>query len=370
MNDAQNGQMEIPSFSEISEGWHSLAQNTQTFNRLLNTEATIAQTPKELIWTLNKTKLYRYVPVRPREERHAVPLLLVFAIMNRPHVLDLRPGHSFAEYMLEKGYDLYLLDWGEPGPEDKDLDFDDYTLEYLPRVIRKLKAVSGSDEFSILGWCLGALISTLYASLRPDEGLRNLILLTAPLDFSDKASSGFIRWTSDPNFKPETIVEAFGNVPAEMIDSGAKMLKPVENFVGTYTMLWDNIENSKRTDAWHAMNTWVRDIIPMAGAAYTQLINEFYKENKLIEGKLKIRGEQVDLSRLTANLFNVIAESDHITPPCQSEGVMDLIGSEDKELFRVRGGHIGIMAGSGAEKNTWPHLDQWLASRSEQAGKG
>ena len=98
------------------------------------------------------------------------------------------------------------------------------------------------------------------------------------------------------------------------------------------------------------MNTWVRDIIPMAGAAYRQLINEFYKENRLMEGTLTIRGERVDLSKLKANLLNVIAEADHITPPCQSEGVMGKIGSQDKEVFRVHGGHIGIMAGSGAEK--------------------
>ena len=69
--------------------------------------------------------------------------------------------------MLKQGYDLYLMDWGAPGPEDRNLCFDDYTLEYLPRAIRKVKAVSGSDEFSMLGWCLGALISTLYAALRP-----------------------------------------------------------------------------------------------------------------------------------------------------------------------------------------------------------
>jgi len=284
--------------------------------------------------------------------------------MNRPHVLDLRPGHSFVEYMLKAGYDLYLLDWGEPGPEDKSLKFDDYALEYLPRAIRKLKSLTGAQEFSMLGWCLGALISTIYSALRPDDGLRNLILLTAPLDFSDQSSSGFSRWTSDPNFKPESIVEAFGNVPGEMIDSGAKMLKPVENYVGTYTMLWDSIDDASRKTAWHAMNTWVRDTIPMAGAAYQQLINEFYKENKLINGTLMIRGEHVNLLKLRANLFNVIAESDHITPPCQSEGEMDQVGSEDKEIFRVRGGHIGIMAGRGAEKNTWPHLDTWLAARS------
>ena len=83
---------------------------------MLTTDAKIAQTPKEVIWTLNKAKLYRYIPVVPEEQRHKLPLFLVFAIMNRPHVLDLRPGHSFVEYMLRHGYDVYLLDWGAPAP--------------------------------------------------------------------------------------------------------------------------------------------------------------------------------------------------------------------------------------------------------------
>ena len=216
----------------------------------------------------------------------------------------------------------------------------------------------------MLGWCLGALISTLYAALRPDDGLKNLALLTAPLDFTDKTAGGFIRWTSHQAFNPDKIVVAFGNVPGEMIDYGAKALKPVENFVRNYMNLWDNIDNPKVVESWHAMNTWVRDIIPMAGAAYRQLINEFYKENRLMEGTLVIKGERVDLGKLTARMLNVIAEKDHITPPCQSEGVMAKIGSQDKEVFRVHGGHIGIMAGSGAEKNTWPHIQSWLAARS------
>jgi polyhydroxyalkanoate synthase subunit PhaC len=113
------------------------------------------------------------------------------------------------------------------------------------------------------------------------------------------------------------------------------------------------------------MNTWVRDIIPMAGGAYRQLVTEYYKENRLMNGTLALRGERVDLGRLRASLLNVIAEADHITPPCQSEGVMSKISSPDKELFRVKGGHIGIMAGSGAEKTTWPHIEQWLAVRAE-----
>jgi polyhydroxyalkanoate synthase len=353
-----------PTYASVYAELEKIARNVRTFNRLVTTDAKIAQTPKEVIWTLNKAKLYRYVPVVPAERRHRRPLLLVFAIMNRPHVLDLRPGHSFVEYMVQRGYDVYLLDWGAPGPEDRNLNFGDYTLEYLPRAVRRVKAASGSDDFNILGWCLGALISTLYAALRPDDGLKSLVLLTAPLDFTDKTAGGFARWTSAEAFHADKLVDTFGNVPGEMIDYGAKALKPVENFIGSYLNLWDHIDNPKVVEAWHAMNTWVRDIIPMAGGAYRQLVNEFYKENRLMEGTLVLRGERVDLGRLTAEMLNVIAEADHITPPCQSEGVMARIGSTDKEVFRVCGGHIGIMAGSGAEKTTWPHIEHWLAARS------
>jgi polyhydroxyalkanoate synthase len=365
MTEMHNGQASAPTVEQAEDQWHKIIENYRTFVRLVTTDADIAKTPKRLVWTLNKARLYQYVPVAPPEKRHKTPLLLVFAIMNRPHVLDLRPGHSFVEYMVNRGYDVYLLDWGVPGPEDSGLTYDDYTLEYLPRVVRKLKSLTGREDFSMLGWCLGALITTIYAALRPDDGLKNLVLLTAPLDFSDKTAGGFSRWASHPSFNADRIASVLGNVPGEMIDAGAKMLKPVENYVGTYVNLWDNIDDKSRVEAWHAMNTWVRDIIPMSGAAYRQLINDFYKQDRLMEGTLAIGGEPVSLARIRASLLNVIAEADHITPPCQSERIMQLVESHDKEVFRVKGGHIGIMAGRGAEKSTWPHIDAWLGARSD-----
>src|SRR6266536_4324718 len=250
----------------------AMQEKLQTLSKVLTTRAPIAQTPKEVVWTLNKAKLYRYVPVLPEEQLHPVPFLLGFALMNRPYILDLRPSHSFVEFMLHHGYDVYLLDWGCPGIENKDLKFDDYCLEYMPRAVRKMKEVSGSDEFSLLGWCIGAILTTIYAALRPDDGLKNLILLTAPLDFTDKKAGGFVRWVNDEAFDPDKIVSAFGNVPGEMIDYGAKALKPVENYIGSYLTLWDNLDNPRIVESWHAMNTWVTDLIPMAGATYLQLI--------------------------------------------------------------------------------------------------
>jgi polyhydroxyalkanoate synthase len=337
----------------------------RTLERVLHTRFPVAQTPKEIIWTLNKARLYRYVPVVPPEQRHPIPLLLVFALINRPYILDLRPGSSFVEYMLEKGYDVYLIDWGSPGPEDKNLKLDDYVLDYLPRAIRKLKSVSGSQEYSLLGWCIGAILTTLHASLHDDDGLRNLILLTAPLDFSNKQCGGFSSWVDERYFDVDRLVEAFGNMPAEMIDYGAKALKPVENYIGNYLRLWDNLDNPRIVESWHAMNTWVNDVIPMAGAAFRQLIVELYRENRLMEGTMRVRGRDVDVRNIRASFLNMIAESDHIVPPPESETMIDRIGSEDKQQVRIPGGHIGMMAGSTAIKGAWPTIDAWLGARSE-----
>jgi len=348
----------------VSDPFTDLVGKLSAFNKALTTRTAIAQTPKELVWALNKAKLYRYIPVVPKEQRHPVPLLLVFALMNRPHILDLRPGHSFVEFMVNSGYDLYLLDWGAPGPEDKNLKFDDYTLEYMPRAVRKLKAISGVEEFSMLGWCIGAILTTIYAALRPGDGLRNLILLTAPLDFSNKEAITFARWTDERYFDVDKVLGAFGNMPGEMIDYGARALKPVENYVVNYLKLWDNIENPHVIEAWQAMNTWVTDNIPLAGGVFRQLIVDLYRNDRLMRGEMMIRGERVDLSCVRANLLTVIAEGDHITPPCQSKAILSKVSSKDKELYSVPGGHIGIMAGSGANKRTWPKIDDWLGRRS------
>ena len=86
-------------------------------------------------------------------------------------------------------------------------------------------------QFSLLGWCIGAILTTMYATLRPDDGMRNLILLTAPLDFGDKDCGSFVKWVDEEHFDVDRILAAFGNMPGEMLDYGAKALKPVSDFL-------------------------------------------------------------------------------------------------------------------------------------------
>ena len=118
--------------------------------------APVGATPKDLVWELNKTRLYRYRLPQPR--RHATPLLLVYALINKPFIFDLLPGRSFVEYLLGQGFEVYLLDWGTPGSEDSGTTFTDYVTEYLRRAVRRVLRVSGASAISLLGYCVGGTL--------------------------------------------------------------------------------------------------------------------------------------------------------------------------------------------------------------------
>ena len=327
----------------------------------------VGVTPKEVVWTLNKARLYRYKPTRPPEERHPIPLLLVYALINKPFIFDLAPGRSFIEYMVNQGFDVYLLDWGAPGPEDRDTTFDDYVTKYLSRAVRRMVRVSGAEEISVLGYCLGATIVTVYAAHFPEAPIRNLILLTAPLDFSGSPEGSMAMWLEEERLDVDRMVGAFGNVPGELIRFWAKLLKPAENFVGAYVNVWKNLDDERAVHGWQVINRWVEDVIPFAGAAFRQFVLDYVRGNQLIEGQHEIDGRRVDLSNIRAALLNVIAQFDHLVAPSQSESIMDLVSSQDKELRVMPSTHVGIMASGRARYKLWPDLVEWLAPRSDSS---
>ena len=327
-------------------------------------DAPINQTPREEIWRLNKSKLYHYTPTKPADERFPVPLLLVYALINRPFIFDLVPGRSFVEFMLDQGFEIYLLDWGEPGPEDQDTTFDDYVTEYLTRVVRKVLRHSGADELSMLGYCIGATLSVVYAALYPEAPLRNMILLTAPIDFSSQLDGSMAMWLDEGRIDIDKLIDTVGNVPGELIRHWAKMLKPVENFVGSYVNLMKMVDDEGAVKAWQVINRWVEDVIPFSGEAFRQFVKTYLRGNKLIKGEHIIHGQPVDLANIKAPLFNIVAKFDHLVSQSQSESIMSLISSEDKELKVIPSTHVGIMISGSARYKLWPEIVEWLGERS------
>ena len=179
----------------------------------------VGQTPREVIWEKNRAKVYRYEPAREREP--PVPVLLVYALILRPYILDLVPGNSLVEHLLGEGFDVYLLDRGIPEEEDEGLSFEHLTLDYLPEAVKSVLWNSGTEGLSLFGYCQGGTIAAMYASLFPNEVLRNLVLLATPIDFAPEDPGLLGLWTlwsrnSRHLFDPDLLTGAGGNVRPDL----------------------------------------------------------------------------------------------------------------------------------------------------------
>ena len=321
-------------------------------------DAPVAVTPREVVWTHRNTTLFRY---RSQERRHAVPLLLVFALINRSDIFDLQPGNSFVEHLLAEGFDVFLLDWGEHEDADADMGLAAFVLDELHWGVRETLRAAEAEELSMLGWCIGGTLAAMYAALEHDA-LRNLILLTTPID---TASSRYSKWVSRDSFDPAFVTDVYPSVPGELIDFANKLLKPVTNYWTTYRRLWEDVWAGKdRRVPYQAMARWEADNPRFPGRAYREWITWMYKENALVRGRLRLRGRRVDLSRIDQNLLVVTAGADHIAPREGTVPVLDLVSSADVTHFDRPGGHIGLMVGSNARRGTWPDITEWLAQRS------
>ncbi|MGF1472129.1 MAG: alpha/beta fold hydrolase [Rubrobacteraceae bacterium] len=323
--------------------------------------AETGQTPKEIIWSRNKAKLYHYRP--GKEKQHPIPVLLIYALVNRSYILDLKPGNSFVEHLLSEGFDVYMLDWGIPGPEDKDMSFENYVLDYMPRAVKKVLRNSGTVELTMFGYCMGGTMSAMYAALFP-ERLRNLVLLATPIDFTPEDVGLYGIWFDERYQDPDLVAATFGNVPAPLAYAGTAMLRPMANYVGAYVPMWELLTRGKPMDSWSAMNKWANDPVPVPGAAFKQWVEDFYQQNKLVKGELELRGRPVDLSNIRMPLLNLAGEKDHLCFLPQAEATMDLVGSEDQEFVTLDAGHVGLVMGRGAREGLWPQTTDWLKPRS------
>jgi poly[(R)-3-hydroxyalkanoate] polymerase subunit PhaC len=336
-------------------------------NILLTTDdALVGATPKEAVWTHRETTLYRY---RSSNRRYRVPVLLVFALINRPDIFDLRPGSSLVEYLVEEGFDVFLLDWGYPDEEDGDMGLDNYVCDELDSAVRETLRASGAPQLTLMGWCIGATLSAMYAGLEgrvapgARDPVKNMILLTMPID---GRGSTYAKWVGDPEFDVEAVSELWNSIPGSFIDAANKMMKPVTNFWTTYRRLWDNVqEGTARREAYQSMAKWVGDNPPFPGRAFAQWIPMMYRDPELLRGRVRLRGRRVDLTWIDQSVLVVSAGADHIAPRPGTVPFFDVISSQDVEHLDRPGGHIGLIAGSAARKEIWPSISEWLAERSE-----
>ncbi len=319
----------------------------------------LGSTPKDVLQVRGTMNLYHYRPIS--DEIYRVPILIVMATTNRGYILDMVPGQSFIEFLLKRGYDVYMLDWTAPKPEEKSLRMEDYVLDFIPDCVSRVQRDSGETDVTVIGYCFGGVLSLLYGSIFADGPMKNLICFTTPVDFREMKL--FQNFSDRRYFDVDRLVDSVGNVPPEMILSSFEMLRPASR-AASQLQLWENIWNDEYVKSYRMFDRWATDTLPLAGEYFRTITKDLMWDNKLYDDTMSVGGRAADISKIKVPILHAVAEHDHIVPYDAAKPLIQKIGSIDKEEVMLKGGHVSLVAGANAIKRLWPKLDSWLGERS------
>ncbi|WCM27823.1 alpha/beta fold hydrolase [Sphingomonas sp. QA11] len=347
-------------FTQASTAFdRALQRNFKGLDYFASPAPVLGASPKDLLIQRGTMNLYQYRPMT--DEVYRVPLLLVMATTNRGYIFDMVPGQSLVEYLLKAGFDVFMLDWSPPRADEKGLKLDDYVLDFIPSAIERVQRETGEEEFTVVGYCFGGVLSLLWAALHPSAPMKNLVTFTTPVDFSKMEM--FQAWADKRFFDVDRLVDTFGNCPADYLYTAFDMLRPGARIAGNIRLI-DNLWNDEYVKSFRMFDRWASDTLPLAGEYFRETTKKLMWGNELNDGTMEVGGRRIDLGGITAPFLHVTAEHDHIVPSAASAPLIEKIGSADKEQVTLKGGHVSLVAGGNAIKRLWPRLVEWLGERS------
>jgi len=318
----------------------------------------VGATPCEVVYRENKLNLLHYEPVT--DEQRDVPVLFVYALINRPYILDLQPGKSVVRRFLEAGLDVYMIQWNGPSRLDRHLTLDHYVNVYIDNCVNAIRERSDAEAIDVLGYCMGGTMSAMYAALHAEK-VRNLGLLATGLYFDD--SGGVLeQWGDD--FDPERLTDAYGNVPESFLEYGFRDMNPVNNYVTKYVQLFRNFDDEEFVENFARMERWLSEGVDVAGDAYVEFIEHIYQENRLYENDLFLGDRHVDIDDIDMPVLLIVGEYDNLIPPTASTPFLDVISSEDTDVKQFSAGHVGLAVSDRAHESLWPDVCEWYVDRS------
>ncbi len=317
---------------------------------------------KDEVFSIGKMRLYHYKPVKTHK-KVGIPVLITYALVNRQYMMDIQPDRSVIKSFLEAGLDVYIIDWGYPTAEDRYMSMDDHINWYMDECVNHIIRTTGHKKINLLGVCQGGTFSVIYTALHQDK-INALVTMVTPVDFSPNDALLFA-WSK--YMDADAMVNAYGVIPGEVMNMSYLMLKPFSLTLDKYIGLATNkkIEDPEFLGNFMRMEKWIFDSPAQEGETIRQFINDCYKENKLIKGKLELGGKKVDLKKITCPLFAICAEYDHLVPLSSSKPIMDAVGSTDKTFASFPVGHIGMYVSSKSQKEIAPQIGEWLTSKSK-----
>lgn len=315
----------------------------------------IGTAPKDAVYREDKLTLYRYRSVNAAAERGPA-VLICYALVNRPYMMDLQPDRSLIRGLLKQGMDVFLIDWGYPDGADRFLELDDYVNRYLLHCVDRVCALRGETQVNLLGVCQGGTLSLCFTALHPDK-VGKLVTMVTPVDFQTP-DDVLSKWVQQLDV--DALVAASGNVSGDFLNAAFVTLMPFRLLSQKYMALLDMAQDRARLENFLRMEKWIFDSPDQPGAMFAQFVKNFYQHNRLIKGQLKLGERTVQLSNIRQPVFNVYATEDHLVPPAASSCLKQHVGSTQYSELAFAGGHIGIYVSGKAQREIPEALAQWL----------
>lgn len=348
-------------FAQQSRAWRRLLKLPAVSWRVAQTG--VGTTSQDVVLQIGSMRLLRYR--RDGAPRYADPVLICYALVNRFYVLDLQPDRSVVRQYLQRGFEVYIIDWGTPSDADRGLTLNDYVCRFLEQAVAHVTRAHARRDLHLLGYCMGGTLSTLFAALNP-ERVKTLTLLAAPIDFGGRDCLVNL-WADREAFDVDAFIDAHGNCPAWFLQACFLSLKPVQNFVEKGLSLYELMDDDHALTSFFAMERWINDNTPVAGETFREFVKKLYQRNELVRGELRIGERLIDLGRVTCPLLLLTAKNDHLVAPGSTEGIRPHVGSRDVKSLTIDAGHVGLVVSRRAQTTIWAEATRWAAEHSTLA---
>ncbi|UZE95265.1 alpha/beta fold hydrolase [Alkalimarinus alittae] len=304
--------------------------------------------------------------------RHRVPLVLVPPLAATSMIFDLMPHRSVVRYFLAKGFDVYLIDWGHVTEADSDLSLETYVLEWMPAIMQQVRKVSGEQDVSIFAYCMGGLLSLMYAAVSGDKNIKNMITVASPIDMHSSGVAGRVLSTI---YRPAQMVSQLMNislldlpakylhVPGWVNSLAFKLTSPVGNVVNYVEMLM-NMWDREYLKEHLTMSQWFDDMVDYPGETIKDMAVHMMINNRMAKGTMTIGKQKAEFKKINCSILAFAGDNDTLVSIRAARMALDIVSSEDKEFCVVPGGHAGVFAGGKAPANAWAISADWLAERS------
>jgi polyhydroxyalkanoate synthase len=305
-----------------------------------------------LLWQEGTTRLFDYAPAGGK------PVLVVPSLINRGYILDLSPGNSLLRYLAAQGLRPFLLDWGAPGATERRFGLSDYITQRLEKAAEAATQASGFKSISVLGYCMGGLLSLALADRRPDL-VNALALLATPWKFhAERPEQARLLGALADNFARS--FDKLGEVPVDVLQALFASLDPLLG-LRKFTRFATLPPDSEGARSFVALEDWLNDGVPLALPVALECLGDWYGRDTPGRGEWRVAGRAVLPKNVQQPALVMVPAQDRIVPPLSAAALADEL--PQAERFTPTLGHIGMVVGHEAPNETWPKLAGWLKEK-------